>query len=153
MCSDSSTKQVISLGERFQPSSSPLQGEALGAGGRPTGKKSLSYRRGLGKREAVLAASGRGGWHSGCNDLRGGWVERWANNHCGVSVAAQLIDGKALSQGVRDKIAQEAASLFARSGIKPGLAAILVGDDPASHLYVKNKEKACEAVGIYVADD
>ena len=65
---------------------------------------------------------------------------------------AQLIDGKALSQGVRDKIAQEAASLFARSGIKPGLAAILVGDDPASHLYVKNKEKACEAVGIYVAD-
>jgi len=67
-------------------------------------------------------------------------------------VAAQLIDGKILSQGVRDKIAQEAASLFARSGIKPGLAAILVGDDPASHLYVKNKEKACEAVGIYVAD-
>jgi methylenetetrahydrofolate dehydrogenase (NADP+) / methenyltetrahydrofolate cyclohydrolase len=67
-------------------------------------------------------------------------------------VAAQLIDGKALSQSVRDKIAQEAASLFARSGIKPGLAAILVGDDPASHLYVKNKEKACEAVGIYVAD-
>ena len=67
-------------------------------------------------------------------------------------MAAQLIDGKILSQGVRDKIAQEAASLFARSGIKPGLAAILVGDDPASHLYVKNKEKACEAVGIYVAD-
>ena len=70
----------------------------------------------------------------------------------GVHVAAQLIDGKALSQGVRDKIAQEAAFLLARSGIKPGLAAILVGDDPASHLYVKNKEKACEAVGIYVAD-
>lgn len=67
-------------------------------------------------------------------------------------MAAQLIDGKALSQAVRDKIAQESASLFARSGIKPGLAAILVGDDPASHLYVKNKEKACEAVGIYVAD-
>jgi methylenetetrahydrofolate dehydrogenase (NADP+)/methenyltetrahydrofolate cyclohydrolase len=67
-------------------------------------------------------------------------------------VAAQLIDGKALSQSVRDTIAQEAAALFARSGIKPGLAAILVGDDPASHLYVKNKEKACEAVGIYVAD-
>ena len=67
-------------------------------------------------------------------------------------MAAQLIDGKALSQAVRDRITQDAASLFARCGIKPGLAAILVGDDPASHLYVKNKQKACEAVGIYVAD-
>ena len=67
-------------------------------------------------------------------------------------MAARLIDGKALSQAVRDTIAQDAASLFARSGIKPGLAAILVGDDPASQLYVKNKQKACEAVGIYVAD-
>ena len=67
-------------------------------------------------------------------------------------MAARLIDGKALSQTVRDTIAREVASLFARSGIKPGLAAILVGDDPASQLYVKNKQKACEAVGIYVAD-
>ena len=67
-------------------------------------------------------------------------------------MAARLIDGKALSQAVRDQIAKDAAALLARSGIKPGLAAILVGDDPASHLYVKNKEKACEAVGIYVAD-
>ena len=65
---------------------------------------------------------------------------------------AQLIDGKALSQAIRDKIAQDAAALLARSGITPGLAAILVGEDPASHLYVKNKQKACEAVGIYVAD-
>ncbi|HEY3196378.1 MAG TPA: bifunctional methylenetetrahydrofolate dehydrogenase/methenyltetrahydrofolate cyclohydrolase FolD [Nitrospirales bacterium] len=67
-------------------------------------------------------------------------------------MAARLIDGKALSQAVRERIAQDAASLLARSGIKPGLAAILVGDDPASQLYVKNKQKACEAVGIYVAD-
>jgi methylenetetrahydrofolate dehydrogenase (NADP+)/methenyltetrahydrofolate cyclohydrolase len=67
-------------------------------------------------------------------------------------VPARLIDGKALSQAVRDTIARETASLFARSGIKPGLAAILVGDDPASQLYVKNKQKACEAVGIYVDD-
>jgi len=67
-------------------------------------------------------------------------------------VAAHLIDGKALSQTVRDQIAKQTAELLARSGIKPGLAAVLVGDDPASHLYVKNKEKACEAVGIYVAD-
>ena len=67
-------------------------------------------------------------------------------------VAAQLIDGKALAQKVRDQIAKDAAVLLTRSGIKPGLAAILVGDDPASHLYVKNKQKACESVGIYVAD-
>jgi len=67
-------------------------------------------------------------------------------------VAAHLIDGKVLSQTVRDQIAKQTAELLARSGIKPGLAAVLVGDDPASHLYVKNKEKACEAVGIYVAD-
>src|SRR5438132_10925726 len=65
---------------------------------------------------------------------------------------AHIIDGKALSQAVRDQIAKDAAALLARTGIKPGLAAILVGDDPASHLYVKNKQKACEAVGIYVAD-
>src|SRR5437879_3335213 len=65
---------------------------------------------------------------------------------------AHIIDGKALSQAVRDQIAKDASALLAQSGIKPGLAAILVGDDPASHLYVKNKQKACEAVGIYVAD-
>jgi len=63
-----------------------------------------------------------------------------------------LIDGKALSQGVRDQIAKDTAALLATSGVTPGLAAILVGDDPASHLYVKNKHKACEAVGIHVAD-
>jgi len=67
-------------------------------------------------------------------------------------VAAQRIDGKVLSQAVRDLIAQETAALLAASGVTPGLAAILVGDDPASHLYVKNKHKACEAVGIHVAD-
>src|SRR3989442_13974377 len=67
-------------------------------------------------------------------------------------MSAQIIDGKALSQAVRDQIAKDAAALLARTGIKPGLAAILVGDDPASHLYVKNKQKACEAVGIHVAD-
>ena len=67
-------------------------------------------------------------------------------------MAARLIDGKVLSQSVRDQIARDAAALLAQSGVKPGLAAILVGDDPASHLYVKNKHKACEAVGIHVAD-
>jgi len=65
-------------------------------------------------------------------------------------VAARLIDGKALAQTIRDRIAKDVADLQARSGIRPGLAAILVGDDPASKLYVKNKQKACDAAGIYV---
>jgi len=65
-------------------------------------------------------------------------------------VAAQLIDGKALAQTVRERIAKDVADLHARSGIRPGLAAILVGEDPASKLYVKNKQKACDAAGIYV---
>ncbi len=67
-------------------------------------------------------------------------------------MAVRLIDGKVLSQAIRDQIAKDAAALLARSGVTPGLAAILVGDDPASHLYVKNKHKACKAVGIHVAD-
>jgi methylenetetrahydrofolate dehydrogenase (NADP+)/methenyltetrahydrofolate cyclohydrolase len=65
-------------------------------------------------------------------------------------MAARLIDGKALAQAIRQRIAKDAAELHARTGIRPGLAAILVGDDPASHLYVRNKQKACDAAGIYV---
>ncbi len=67
-------------------------------------------------------------------------------------MAAQLIDGKALAQQVRDGLAQQSAELLAKKGIVPGLATILVGDDPASHVYVKNKQKACEMAGIYVDD-
>ncbi len=65
-------------------------------------------------------------------------------------MGARLIDGKALALGIREGIAKEVSALHAQSGIRPGLAAILVGDDPASKLYVKNKEKACDAAGIYV---
>jgi len=61
-----------------------------------------------------------------------------------------LIDGKALAQGIRERIAKDVVELHAKTGIRPGLAAILVGDDPASKLYVKNKQKACDAAGIYV---
>ncbi len=67
-------------------------------------------------------------------------------------MAAQLIDGKALAQQVRDRLAKESAELFAEKSMKPGLATILVGDDPASHVYVRNKQKACELAGIYVDD-
>lgn len=65
-------------------------------------------------------------------------------------MAAKLIDGKALAQLIRERIAKDVADLHANTGVRPGLAAILVGDDPASHLYVKNKQKACDAAGIYV---
>jgi methylenetetrahydrofolate dehydrogenase (NADP+) / methenyltetrahydrofolate cyclohydrolase len=68
------------------------------------------------------------------------------------AVAARLIDGKALAQQVRDRLAREAAALLAQKGIKPGLATILVGEDPASQIYVRNKQKACEMAGIHVDD-
>lgn len=59
----------------------------------------------------------------------------------------QLIDGKACAQEVRKRIKLEAASLKAR-GVIPGLAVVLVGNDPASCIYVRNKEKGCGEVGI-----
>jgi methylenetetrahydrofolate dehydrogenase (NADP+) / methenyltetrahydrofolate cyclohydrolase len=67
-------------------------------------------------------------------------------------VAARLIDGKALALQVRERLATESAAVLAKTGIRPGLATILVGDDPASHLYVKSKQKACDAAGIYIDD-
>lgn len=61
---------------------------------------------------------------------------------------AQIIDGKLVSKEVRQRVAQETAELK-KKGITPGLAVIIVGDDPASQVYVRNKEKACEEVGFY----
>lgn len=61
---------------------------------------------------------------------------------------AQIIDGKAVSKQVRERVALETRELKKRN-ITPGLAVIIVGDDPASQVYVKNKEKACEEVGFY----
>ena len=58
-----------------------------------------------------------------------------------------IIDGRAVAAGVRERVAAEVADLCA-AGVKPGLATVLVGDDPASHVYVRMKRKACEEVGI-----
>ncbi|HNB47442.1 MAG TPA: bifunctional methylenetetrahydrofolate dehydrogenase/methenyltetrahydrofolate cyclohydrolase FolD [Burkholderiaceae bacterium] len=63
-------------------------------------------------------------------------------------MTAQLIDGNALSKQIRAEVAQRAAALTAR-GVKPGLAVILVGDNPASQVYVRNKVKACEDGGLH----
>ena len=60
---------------------------------------------------------------------------------------AQIIDGKAISQAVKDEIKQRTAEL-SEKGITATLAVILVGEDPASQVYVKNKKKACEYCGI-----
>ncbi|MCC8073311.1 MAG: bifunctional methylenetetrahydrofolate dehydrogenase/methenyltetrahydrofolate cyclohydrolase FolD [Clostridiales bacterium] len=60
----------------------------------------------------------------------------------------QIIDGKAVSKQVRERVAAQTKELK-QQGITPGLAVIIVGDDPASQVYVRNKEKACEEVGFY----
>jgi methylenetetrahydrofolate dehydrogenase (NADP+)/methenyltetrahydrofolate cyclohydrolase len=59
-----------------------------------------------------------------------------------------IIDGKAVAREIQAEIKQEVEGLKRRWGMVPGLGVVLVGDDPASHLYVKNKEKACKEVGI-----
>jgi len=65
-----------------------------------------------------------------------------------VSVAgAAVIDGRAVAARVRKRVAAEVAEMRA-AGASPGLATVLVGDDPASHVYVRMKRKACEEVGI-----
>lgn len=61
---------------------------------------------------------------------------------------AQIIDGKAVSRQVRERVAAETLKLK-KQGVVPGLAVIIVGDDPASKVYVKNKEKACDEVGFH----
>ena len=61
----------------------------------------------------------------------------------------QLIDGKALAKKVQDSVATEVEQLKQEKNIVPGLAVVIVGDDPASHAYVGMKEKACKYVGFY----
>ncbi|MEW5768112.1 MAG: bifunctional methylenetetrahydrofolate dehydrogenase/methenyltetrahydrofolate cyclohydrolase FolD [bacterium] len=63
-------------------------------------------------------------------------------------MSAKIIDGKAISQQIQQELTQEIAELT-QSGIRPGLATILVGENPASQVYVRNKTTACEKVGIY----
>ena len=63
-------------------------------------------------------------------------------------MTARVLDGTAIADQIRREVGLEAASLAAR-GIKPGLAVVLVGDDPASQLYVRSKGKACEQAGMH----
>ena len=62
---------------------------------------------------------------------------------------AERIDGKAVAAAVRQEVAQEVLRLKEEKGLQPGIAVVIVGDDPASRIYVNNKKKACSEVGIY----
>ena len=62
---------------------------------------------------------------------------------------ATIIDGKLVTAKIREEIKNESAAFEKETGVKPGLAVIIVGDDPASQVYVRNKGKACEEVGFY----
>ena len=62
---------------------------------------------------------------------------------------AHIIDGKIISASARASIAERTAALEAKTGVKPGLAVVIVGNDPASQVYVRNKKKGCEEVGFY----
>ena len=61
---------------------------------------------------------------------------------------AQIIDGKAIAESVRNQVAAETQTLIGETGIVPHLAAVLVGNDPASEVYVRNKERACQKAGL-----
>jgi methylenetetrahydrofolate dehydrogenase (NADP+)/methenyltetrahydrofolate cyclohydrolase len=67
-------------------------------------------------------------------------------------VAAKLIDGKAIAAGVRAKVAEDVAAFTAKHGRAPGLATVLVGDDPASAVYVGGKQRASSEVGMVPVD-
>ncbi len=61
---------------------------------------------------------------------------------------AQIINGKQVSQNIKERIKKEVSEL-SKKGIVPGLAVVIVGDDPASRVYVNSKKKACEELGMY----
>jgi methylenetetrahydrofolate dehydrogenase (NADP+) / methenyltetrahydrofolate cyclohydrolase len=63
-------------------------------------------------------------------------------------MTARIIDGAALSQKIREEVAQRVAKLV-QTGVRPGLAVVLVGEDPASQVYVRNKVAACEKAGLH----
>ncbi len=62
---------------------------------------------------------------------------------------AKIIDGKAISAQIRGEIAVKSAEFEKKNGYRPGLAVIIVGEDPASQVYVRNKRRACDEVGFY----
>ncbi len=67
-------------------------------------------------------------------------------------MSAKIIDGKTIAKELRAELKTEVEELKETHGVTPGLAVVLVGDDPASHVYVRNKHRACERAGIATKD-
>ena len=63
----------------------------------------------------------------------------------------KIIDGKAFAENLRARLARQTAALKAEHGLTPGLAAVLVGNDPASEVYVRNKSRTAERLGLPAA--
>ena len=71
----------------------------------------------------------------------------WQNG--GDSFLVKILDGRTLAKEIRAEVAVGVAELLQKHQVNPGLAAVLVGDDPASAIYVRNKRRACEEVGMF----
>jgi len=72
----------------------------------------------------------------------------YGGNLINFSMTAQILDGKALAQKLQQQLKTKIQSLEPKIGRPPGLAVLMVGDNPASAVYVRNKEKACEKIGM-----
>jgi len=64
-------------------------------------------------------------------------------------MTAQILDGKAISADIRDKLKEQVDAMLAADQRRPGLAVVLVGENPASQVYVRNKRRACEQIGFH----
>jgi len=78
-----------------------------------------------------------------------GWVERERQKSAGTGKQmAAIIDGNEIARAVRADIKAQTSALWEETGVRPGLAVLLVGEDPASQIYVRRKENACAEVGF-----
>jgi methylenetetrahydrofolate dehydrogenase (NADP+) / methenyltetrahydrofolate cyclohydrolase len=64
-------------------------------------------------------------------------------------MTAKILDGASVAKAIKEAVAAEVAAITEASGLRPGLAAVLVGNDAASQVYVSNKVKTCEQLGLY----
>ena len=66
-------------------------------------------------------------------------------------MTARILSGKEFAQRIKEDAKRQAEALTRRTGVRPGLAVVIVGHDPASEVYVRNKHRACEELGLYLA--
>ena len=64
-------------------------------------------------------------------------------------MGAQILDGKTIAADIRQQVKQVVTQMAASSSRPPGLAVVLVGENPASQVYVRNKQRSCEEVGFF----